>query len=66
MAYLIRHHITEKHDMSRINLHVVLLHRVLNFIDDGHSGCLDTQHFGNLNDVVGGCALANNSLEKFQ
>lgn len=50
--YLVGHDIAKQHDMSRVNDHVVTFHGILNLIDDGTPGCLDTEHLSNLNDVI--------------
>ena len=39
--------------MPRIDVHVVRLHRVLDLVDDGPARRLDTQHLGDLNDMIG-------------
>ena len=39
--------------MPRIDVHVVRLHRVLDLVDDGPARRLDTQHLGDLDDMIG-------------
>lgn len=48
--------------MSRIDVHVVRLHSVLNFVDDGLAGSLDTKNLGHFDNVIGGCEFTDNTL----
>ena len=37
LPYLKRHKVSQQHDMPGINAHSMVLHRVHNFIDNGHT-----------------------------
>lgn len=52
IAYLVRHGIAEKTNMSRIDIHTVRLHRCLNLGEDGMSRSFDTQDFLRFHDVI--------------
>ena len=47
--------------MARIDVHVVTLHCVLNLIDDGLPGGLDSEYLCNLDNMVGGRLLSNDA-----
>jgi hypothetical protein len=51
-TYLVRHDITQQHDVSWINTHTVRLHGMLNLVVDGPAGSFDPEDFGSLHDVI--------------
>lgn len=57
---LVRHDVSKKHNMPRVDAHTVTRHCVLNLIDDRPTGCLNTQYLGRLDDVVRRRMLSNN------
>jgi hypothetical protein len=58
-THFVGHDISEEHYMSWINVHAVLRHGILYFVDDGPSSRLYAQHLFYLDDMVGHCMLAN-------
>ena len=61
IAYLVRHDISKQHDMSRIDVHIVRFHSVLDLVNDRLTGGLDTQHLSDLDDMVGRCVLSDDA-----
>ena len=51
-ANLLCHNVPQKHDVSGVNAHTVLLHDELDLVDDVASGCLDAKDSSSLDDVV--------------
>ncbi len=50
--YLVRHDIAEKHNMSWIDYHIMRLHGVLDFINDGPPCCFDAKYLCSLNNMI--------------
>ena len=61
VACLVGHDVPQQHNVPRVDVHVVGFHSVLNFVDDGLAGCLDTEDLGDFDDMVGGREFANDT-----
>lgn len=65
-TYLVGHDVPKQHDVPRIDTHAVTLHGILNLVDDRPSRCLNSEDLRDLDDVIGGCLLANNAYSQRQ
>lgn len=50
--YLVRHDVSEKHDMSWVDTHTVRLHGMLDFVVNCPASGFDAEHFGHIHYVV--------------
>lgn len=62
-TYLVGHDVSKQHDVPRIDTHAVTLHGVLDLVDDRPPRGLNSKDLRDLDDVVGGCLLANNTYD---
>lgn len=65
-TYLVGHNVPKQHDVSRINTHAVTLHSILNLVDDRPSGSFNPEDLRDLDDVVRGRLLADDTYSQFQ
>lgn len=61
MNYLVRHHVAQKHHMSRVNAHPMRLHCELDLIYDGAPRSFNAQDLRCLYDMVRRGELSNNA-----
>lgn len=62
--HLVSHNISQQHNMSRIDIHAVTLHRVLDLVDDGLPRGFNPKNLCDVDDVVGRGLFANDSCER--
>lgn len=58
---LVRHDITQQHDVSRIDRHSVRLHGMLNLVVNCLSSSFDTEHLAGFHDVICLCPGTNDT-----
>lgn len=65
-TYLVGHDVSKQHDVPWIDTHAVTLHGILNLVDDCPPRGLNPEDLRNLDDVVGGRLLADDTYSQFQ